>query len=217
MAVTLDATLGGETSNSYVDMATAVAMANNIPGGGDWIAQDEEVRALSLITATRWLETLNYVGDRCTGTQRLKWPRQGAKAICDGVQADCTYIPNPIKEAEGICWLLSGLKALIVSQVLMAVATRNLARSLASERLGDLEINYQQFNSSIGSSCDDCDHPQLIQSFRWIDDLLGCWLNMGPSSGAGFVLTRECCPQTPLSMQGPGFSNLMPAPPYNTM
>ena len=100
MAVTLNATLGGETSNSYVDMATAVAMANNIPGGGDWAAQDEELRALSLITATRWLETLNYVGDRCSGTQRLKWPRSGDKAICDGVQADCTFIPNPIKEAE---------------------------------------------------------------------------------------------------------------------
>ena len=48
MAVTLTPTLGGETANSYVDMATAVAMANNIPGGGDWIAQDEELRALSL-------------------------------------------------------------------------------------------------------------------------------------------------------------------------
>ena len=85
------------------------------------------------------------------------------------------------------------------------------------KELGELEIEYEQFNNNVGSSCDDCDHPQIIQSFKWIDDLLGCWLNMGPSSGAGFVLTRECCPETPLSMPGPGFSNLMPAPPYNTM
>ena len=85
------------------------------------------------------------------------------------------------------------------------------------QKLGELEIEYAQFNNNVGSSCDDCDNPQIIQSFPWIDDLLGCWLNMGPSSGAGYVLTRECCPQTPLSKQGPGFSNLMPAPPYNTM
>lgn len=216
MAVTLDATLGGETSNSYVDMATAVAMANNIPGGGDWAAQDEELRALSLITATRWLETLNYVGDRCSGTQRLKWPRSGDKAICDGVQADCTFIPNPIKEAE----------------VLLAIKYTESPSSFPGgdggsnapsgtftkrQKLGDLEIEYAQFNNNVGSSCDDCDNPQIIQSFPWIDDLLGCWLNMGPSSGAGYVLTRECCPETPLTRQGPGFSNLMPAPPYNTM
>ena len=83
MAVTLDATLGGATSNSYVDMTAALAIAENIPGGGDWAALDEEVRNLSLIVATRWLETLSYAGDRCQSTQRLKWPRSGAS--CDGV------------------------------------------------------------------------------------------------------------------------------------
>ena len=67
------------------------------------------------------------------------------------------------------------------------------------------------------SDCDDCDQPQLLRAFSWLEDILGCWLNSGPSSGAGFVLTRECCPETPLTRQGPGFSNLMPAPPYNTM
>ena len=46
MAVTLDATLSGSTSNSYITMATAVQIAANMPGGGDWIAADEE---LSLI------------------------------------------------------------------------------------------------------------------------------------------------------------------------
>ena len=53
MTVILDATLGGPTSNSYVDMTTAVAIAANIPGGGDWVALDEEIRNLSLIQATR--------------------------------------------------------------------------------------------------------------------------------------------------------------------
>ena len=86
-SVTLDATLAGPTSNSYVDMATAVAMAENIPGGGEWAVKDEETRSLSLIQATRWLETISYGGNRCQATQRLKWPRLGA--TCDGVTSDC--------------------------------------------------------------------------------------------------------------------------------
>ena len=88
MAVTLDATLSGPTSNSYLTMATAIQIASNMPGGGEWIAADEELRNLSLIQATRWLETLNYKGDRCKASQRLKWPRNGA--VCDGVTSDCS-------------------------------------------------------------------------------------------------------------------------------
>ena len=72
MTVTLDATLGGATSNSYVDMTEALALAQNIPGGGDWAALGEEDRNLSLIVATRWLETLTYGGTRCDATQRLE-------------------------------------------------------------------------------------------------------------------------------------------------
>ena len=97
MAVTLDATLGGSTSNSYVDMTTAVTIAENIPGGGDWIALDEENRNLSLIQATRWMETLDYRGDRCAADQRLKWPRSGAE--CDGVTS-VSPLRSAIQEAD---------------------------------------------------------------------------------------------------------------------
>ena len=98
LSITLDATLSGSTSNNYLTMATALQIAANMPGGGDWIAADEELRNLSLIQATRWLETLNYKGDRCKSSQRLKWPRNGA--VCDGVTSDCSGIPYPIQEAE---------------------------------------------------------------------------------------------------------------------
>jgi hypothetical protein len=216
MAPVLDATLGGPTSNSYVELATAVVIANNLPGGGTWIAATDDEKNLSLITATRWLETLNYVGDRCAPTQRLKWPRSGAKAVCDGVQADCTFIPPVIQEAE-VALAIKYVENPGAFPGSDAGSSAPSGTFTKRQKLGDLEIEYAQFNSNVGSSCDDCDNPQIIQSFPWIDDALGCWLNMGPSSGAGFVLTRECCPQTPLSKAGPAYSNLMPAPPYNTM
>ena len=98
MAVTLDATLSGATSNSYIDMASAVAIAENIPGGGEWAALGEEERNLSLIVATRWLETLTYGGTRCKDTQRLKWPSSGVS--CDGIVSDCAGIPYRIQESE---------------------------------------------------------------------------------------------------------------------
>ena len=65
MAVTLDATLSGTTSNSYLTMATALQIAQSVPGGDDWAAKTEDARNLSLIQATRWLETIDYDGTRC--------------------------------------------------------------------------------------------------------------------------------------------------------
>ena len=79
---TLDATLAGATSNSYVDLAEADAIAANLPFAADWAALADEEKIDGLIVATRWLETLNYTGERCTSTQRLKWPRKDAE--CDG-------------------------------------------------------------------------------------------------------------------------------------
>ena len=212
----LDATLGGETSNSYVDLATAVAIARMFPGGDDWVAKTDEEKELSLITATRWLETLDYVGDRCSGTQRLKWPRSGAKAVCDGVQADCTFIPPIIKEAE----VILAIAYVDSPSSFPGAGGGSIAPSgtfTKRQKLGELDIEYAQFSNNVGSSCDDCDNPQIIQSFPWIDDLLGCWLNMGPSSGAGFVLTRECCDEMPLTSFSNPARNLMNPPPYDTM
>ena len=214
MAPRLDATLGGEESTSYITLEEADRMAVNLPGGEDWIAQDLDTKALSLITATNWLETLDYVGDRCTSTQALKWPRGGDKAVCDGVTATCDMIPRRIKQAQ----IILAIKYVDSPSSFPGGGGGNNAPSgtfTKRQKLGELEIEFAQFNNNVGSSCDDCDNPQIIQSFPWLDDYLLCWLNMGPSSGAGYVLTRECCPQQPLSTSNRAYSNLMPAPPYN--
>ena len=96
----LDATLAGPSSNSYVDLAEASAIAQTLPFAADWAATPNDDLERALIAATRWLETLNYKGERCTETQRLKWPRDGAE--CDGQVSTCDEIPYEIKEAEVI-------------------------------------------------------------------------------------------------------------------
>lgn len=185
----IDATLAGPSSNSYVDLAEAEGIAVTIPGGAEWIANTtQEEREFSLINATRWLETLDYIGVRCTSTQRLKWPRQGDKAVCDGVQATCSMIPYPVREAE----VVLAIKYVDSPSSFPGSGGGSTAPNgtfVSKQKLGELEINYAQLRGDVSTSCDDCDSPTLIQSFNWLDDLLGCWVYIIPS-GAGRIIGR---------------------------
>ena len=173
MAVTLDATLGGPTSNSYVDMTTAVDLAANIPGGGDWIALDEEIRNLSLIQATRWMETLDYRGDRCAADQRLKWPRSGAE--CDGVTSVCTAIPYAIQEAE-VALAIKYNESPSSFPGAGGGSSSPTGTYVKRQKIDVLEIEYDEFSNPESSSFDSCGDPAIIQAFPWLRDLLGCWV-----------------------------------------
>ena len=184
MAVTLDATLSGATSNSYIDMASAVAIAENIPGGGDWVALGVEERNLSLIVATRWLETLTYGGDRCKATQRLKWPRSGVS--CDGIVSDCAGIPYRIQEAE----VALAIKYTTNPELFPGEGSGGASQGtyVKRQKLGSLEVEYDQYAGSTVTSCDNCNDPKIITAFPWLKDLLGCWVGGGVSGGVGLML-----------------------------
>ena len=184
MTVTLDATLAGETSNSYVDMTEALAIAQNIPGGGIWATLDLEDRNLSLIVATRWLETLTYGGTRCKDTQRLKWPRLGA--TCDGIVSDCAGIPHRIKEAE----VTLALKYTTDPGQFPGSGSGGGAASgtfVSKQQIGSLVVEYEQYSGTSVTSCDNCSDPVIITAFPYLRDLLGCWIG-GVSGGVGLML-----------------------------
>ena len=184
MAVTLDATLSGATSNSYIDMTTALAVAENIPGGSEWSVLDEEPRNLSLIVATRWLETLVYAGDRCEKTQRLKWPR--SKASCDGLTSDCTAIPYRIQEAE----VTLAIKYTTDPGLFPGSGSGGGASAgtyVKRQKLGSLEVEYDQYSGTSVTGCDNCNDPAIITAFPFLKDLLGCWV-AGLSGGVGLML-----------------------------
>ena len=185
MAVTLDATLGGPSSNSYIDMAAAMTIAQNIPGGGEWSALDEEARNLSLIVATRWLETLPYAGDRCEATQRLKWPRQGA--TCDGITSSCDSIPYRIQEAE----VTLAIKYTTNPELFPGQGSGGASQGtfVSEQTIGSLTVKYEQYNGGNVTSCDNCNDPAIITSMSWLKDLLGCWYGgTGLSGGVGLML-----------------------------
>ena len=52
MTATLDATLSGPTSNTYITLAEATAIAQNLPFGPEWNTTSDNDLALALTTAT---------------------------------------------------------------------------------------------------------------------------------------------------------------------
>ena len=52
----------------------------------------------ALISATRWIDSFVYYGDRCDDGQALKFPRNNYQV--DGVELACTLIPQNIKYAQ---------------------------------------------------------------------------------------------------------------------
>ena len=180
---TLDATLAGATSNSYVDLAEASAIAQNLPFADEWAATPNEDLENGLIVATRWLETLNYGGTRCSTTQRLKWPRKEAE--CDGQVATCSDIPYVIKEAEVILAHQYVLDPKSFPGFGGSAGDSTPAGTyIKRQKIDVLEIEYDQFNENqYNDNCSDCTLPAILQEFPWLSDLLGCWLGQNTSSG----------------------------------
>lgn len=187
MAPTLDCTLAGTSANSYVCLPEAEQIAANIPGGDDWIALPEDEKVMSLIAATALLETLQYRGEICTTTQRLKWPRKGED--CEGRPFDCTAIPYKIKEAEV---MLAIQLAKDPGGIIGGGGVDNSPAGtfVSMQKLGDLQIEYSQFNNNTGSNCDDCNEPLAYQKFPWLEAVLSCLTDM-PIIGGARIIGRQ--------------------------
>ena len=184
MAPVFDAELGGETANSYCDLAFATAYAANQAWGDTWAALSQAEQEIALISATKWMETLPYAGSRCTASQALSWPRSGAS--CDGVPANCSAIPFKIKQVEvELANQLSQDPNAIVPPPGGGGAAQGTY--VKRQKLGELEQEFAEY-SSADSSCDNCGDPALISKFPWIEDMLGCWL--GSSFGSSKILLR---------------------------
>lgn len=185
---TLDATLAGNQSNSYVTLANADGIAANLSFAAEWAAATEDDRNVALISATRWMETLDYGGTRCKASQRLKWPRDGA--TCDGVTSDCSGIPYAIQETEVLLayqWIADPSQ--FPDQGNGSGSAAGTFVSMTREKLGDLEQEKQWTEyKSADSSCDNCNDPPILSAFPWLRSVLGCWLSM--TFGSSKVLYR---------------------------
>lgn len=103
MAVTIDATSGGASSNSYVTLVEAQAYMDTRLNGSAWDSASTDSQNRALVEATRELTVMRFIGLKATNTQALQWPRSFAEnpdAPWPGLQwFGTTEIPQRVKDA----------------------------------------------------------------------------------------------------------------------
>ncbi|NBS70351.1 hypothetical protein EBT31_15775 [bacterium] len=111
MTASIIATPGAADANSYITLAEAQAYADGDIDAVEWYAASTDQRTRALITATRNLDLVGFVGTRSTTTQALAWPRKDFKTTEKTYAAD--EIPAEIKTAT---WELA--KSLVKDMVI---------------------------------------------------------------------------------------------------
>jgi len=105
MPITLVTTPGSASANSYADRTQAAAIADELlPVPLVWLRAEADVQNRALVTATRDLDELHFVGDRVDAVQALEWPRSGAMKPSLGTYYLTTEVPAPLTRA---CALLA--------------------------------------------------------------------------------------------------------------
>lgn len=169
MAATIDATLKGTAANSYVTLAEAEAYFETVPHDEHWTGSDDAKNRV-LITATRYLDNFEYYGERCSTTQALKWPRKEYKV--DGVKIDCTFIPQPVKNAtfELAHSLLYKGEAL--------VGTTGTQGTYEEVELGDLKVKFKDSSQTPGVI------NNILDIYPWLESFLGAYMKSGATNYA---------------------------------
>ena len=86
--MSLTALLGASEDNSYLTVAEGDTFASQALGDIAWNnAADATDKEKALVSATRWIDTLDFVGSKCDPKQPLKWPRSGA--VCGDYAYEC--------------------------------------------------------------------------------------------------------------------------------
>lgn len=140
MAVVIDATPKGTSSNSYVTLTEANTYHETSLYSSAWDDASDDERNRALVTATRMLDTwFEWFGDATTLSQALLWPRRGVlkPGISEG-QATTGTFTNPWHEP------FAHLMDQDVVPDIIKNATCELARNLlVSDRTADSDIQTQ--------------------------------------------------------------------------
>ena len=182
---TLDATIGGANSNSYVTLAEADAYFDGTAHNQEWGTHSDGYKEAALIQATQWLDLLGWAGKCCNSTQRLQWPRENITCFCR--DAVCTEIPLQVKDAtyelafklihdpDAIC---GGVKGPVIKE-----------GPVKKQQLGELSIEF--FEPANGKQSKvSASGPTVLQIYPFLVDMLGCWL---ASTGAASRVISRCC------------------------
>lgn len=104
MTVTIDTTVGGASTNSYVDVTTATTYLGARLNASAWTTASTDDQAAALVEAFRSLNQLLYSGNRAADIQAAQWPRWYATnpdaTAFSWQYYDSTIIPQRMKDAQ---------------------------------------------------------------------------------------------------------------------
>ena len=162
MAATINATIKGENANSYVTLSEANDYFDTSPDSSTWTNKTDDQKKRSLISATRWIDTLVFYGDRCDDGQALKFPRNNYQV--DGVELSCDLIPQNIKYAQ---FELARALANDTDAMTGNVGTNG---NIAEAKLGDLAVKYNTSSQGTGSV------NNVLDVYPWLQSYLGAYM-----------------------------------------
>lgn len=182
MPVTIVATVGSASANSYLTVAEGNDISNNCLGTFPWQTATDDNKARALINATRYLNELRFIGEKVTKTQALLWPRTDAE--CGDYSFSTTEIPGPVKMAcFDIADTLLGNGNIL--KVTDTTSTTELIPGIPNNLLRKAKIDVidLEFIPQGGSS-----QPakiNILNVLPHVGTTLGCLCLSGPSTGFG--------------------------------
>ena len=168
MAAVIDATLSGASSNSYVTLAEADAYFETVPNSSTWDDKTDDQKNRSIISATRWIDSLNFYGDRCDTSQALSWPRNNYHV--DRIELTCSEIPTEIKYAT---YELARALANDTDAITGNTGTTGLYDEV---KLGELQVKYNKESQATGTV------NNVFDVYPWLQSYLGAY-TLGGSGG----------------------------------
>jgi hypothetical protein len=161
VAAVINAILSSATANSYVTLAEANAYFETVPDSTSWDNKTDDQKNRALISATRWIDSLNFYGDRCDAGQALKWPRNNYEV--DLIPLDCALIPQDIKYGT---FELARALANDTDAVTGNTGTTGLFDQV---ELGELKVKYNTKSQATGTV------NNIFDVYPWLQSYLGAY------------------------------------------
>ena len=162
MAATINATVKDANANSYVTLTEANTYFETVPDSSTWTNKTDDQKNRALISATRWIDSFVYYGDRCDDGQALKFPRNNYQV--DGVELACSTIPVNIKYAQ---YELARALANDSEAMTGNVGTDG---NIEEVKLGDIQVKYNIQSQGTGSV------NNVLDKYPWLQSYLGAYM-----------------------------------------
>lgn len=186
MPASINATVGGATANSYLTIADADAIVETMLGTVAWSTATTDQKTRALITATRGMDTLTWIGTRTSTTQALEWPRTNAS--CDGVDYADNAIPVEVKYAT-----FDLANALLTTPTLLqtpSASTTSLVPGIPNRTLSRFKADVLEldFRSDVSASAAAVVSP--LSALPHLATMLGCLTTSVIPGNTSRVLAR---------------------------